>query len=68
MDFYISDFQSGLRALVKAGYGTKVTPYVDESVIIDVNPANKDMSPDFVRWLAERNLSSDDRTMRLKEG
>lgn len=68
MDFYISDFQSGLRALVKTGYGTKVTPYVDESVIIDVNPANKDMSPDFVRWLAERNLSSDDRTMRLKEG
>lgn len=68
MDFYISDFQSGLRALVKTGYGTKVTPYVDESVIIDVNPSNKDMSPDFVRWLAERNLSSDERTMRLKEG
>ena len=68
MDFYISDFQSGLRALVKTGYGPKVTPYVDESVIIDVNPSNKDMSPDFVRWLAERNLSSDERTMRLKEG
>ncbi|KAG8066154.1 hypothetical protein GUJ93_ZPchr0004g38322 [Zizania palustris] len=38
VDFYISDFQSGLRALVKAGYD------------------------------GERNLSSDDRIMRLKEG
>lgn len=67
VDFYISDFQSGLRALVKAGYGSKVTPYVDESVI-DINPNNKDMSPEFLRWLQERNISSDDRQMRLKEG
>jgi len=68
VDFYISDFQSGLRALVKTGYGARVTPYVDESVIIDINPDNKDMSPEFLRWLRERNLSSDDRIMRLKEG
>ena len=68
MDFYISDFQSGLRALVRAGSGARVTPYVDESVAIDVNPDNKDMSPEFLRWLRGRNLSSDDRTMRLKEG
>jgi len=68
VDFYISDFQSGLRALVKTGYGARVTPYVDDSVVIDVNPENKDLSPDFVRWLGERNLSSDDRVMRLKEG
>ena len=68
VDFYISDFQSGLRALVKTGYGARVTPYVDDSFVIDVNPGNEDMSPGFVRWLAERNLSSDDRTMRLKEG
>nr|GMC71522.1 uncharacterized membrane protein At1g16860-like [Ipomoea batatas]GMC73029.1 uncharacterized membrane protein At1g16860-like [Ipomoea batatas]GMC77356.1 uncharacterized membrane protein At1g16860-like [Ipomoea batatas]GMC78002.1 uncharacterized membrane protein At1g16860-like [Ipomoea batatas]GME16624.1 uncharacterized membrane protein At1g16860-like [Ipomoea batatas] len=68
VDFYISDFQSGLRALVKTGYGAKVTPYVEESVVVDVNPLNKDLSPDFIRWLRERNLSSDDRTMRLKEG
>ncbi|KAL7133738.1 hypothetical protein ABFS83_12G160400 [Erythranthe nasuta] len=67
-DFYISDFQSGLRALVKTGYGARVTPYVDESVVIDINPSNRDMSPDFVRWLGERNLSSDERIMRLKEG
>lgn len=68
VDFYISDFQSGLRALVKTGYGARVTPYVDDSVVIDVNPTNKDMSPEFLRWLGERNLSSDDRIMRLKEG
>jgi hypothetical protein len=53
---------------VKTGYGARVTPYVDESVIIDINPDNKDMSPEFLRWLRERNLSSDDRIMRLKEG
>ncbi|KAF8025314.1 hypothetical protein BT93_F2222 [Corymbia citriodora subsp. variegata] len=68
VDFYISDFQSGLRALVKTGYGARVTPYVDDSIVIDVNPSNKDMSPEFIRWLGERNLSSDDRVMRLKEG
>ncbi|KAK4370010.1 hypothetical protein RND71_009485 [Anisodus tanguticus] len=67
-DFYISDFQSGLRALVKTGYGARVTPYVDESVVVDINPSNRDMSPDFIRWLAARNLSRDDRIMRLKEG
>ncbi|KAJ6323294.1 hypothetical protein OIU77_013008 [Salix suchowensis] len=43
VDFYISDFQSGLRAL-------------------------KDLSPEFVRWLGKKNLSSDERLMRLKEG
>ncbi|PSR85209.1 hypothetical protein CEY00_Acc33193 [Actinidia chinensis var. chinensis] len=68
VDFYISDFQSGLRALVKTGYGAKVTPYVDESVIVDINQSNRDMSLEFIRWLGERNLSSDDRTMQLKEG
>lgn len=68
VDFYISDFQSGLRALVKTGYGARVTPYVDESVVIEVDPLNKELSPEFVRWLGERNLSSDDRMMQLKEG
>ncbi|XP_039037552.1 uncharacterized membrane protein At1g16860-like isoform X2 [Hibiscus syriacus] len=68
VDFYISDFQSGLRALVKTGYGTRVTPYVDDSIVIDVNPAQETLPPDFIRWLGERNLSSDDRVMRIKEG
>ncbi|KAL6568674.1 hypothetical protein OROHE_004358 [Orobanche hederae] len=68
VDFYISDFQSGLRALVKAGYGTHLTPYVDETVAIEVDPLSKDTPPEFIRWLEERNLSLDDRLMRLKEG
>ncbi|XP_060208986.1 uncharacterized membrane protein At1g16860-like isoform X2 [Lycium barbarum] len=67
-DFYISDFQSGLRALVKTGYGARVTPYVEESTVVDIDQSNRGMSPEFVRWLAARNLSSDDRIMRLKEG
>lgn len=68
VDFYISDFQSGLRALVKTGSGARVTPYVDDSIVIDVNPIKEELSPEFIRWLGERNLSSDDRVMRLKEG
>ncbi|KAH7569396.1 hypothetical protein JRO89_XS06G0154600 [Xanthoceras sorbifolium] len=67
-DFYISDFQSGLRALVKAGYGTKVAPFVEPTTVVNVTKGNRDLSPNFLRWLADRNLSSDDRTMRLKEG
>ncbi|KAF2317696.1 hypothetical protein GH714_039590 [Hevea brasiliensis] len=68
VDFYISDFQSGLRALVKTGYGARVTPYVDDSLVIDVNPSTEELSPEFIRWLGERNLSRDDRIMRMKEG
>eukprot|EP01018_Ginkgo_biloba_P026587 Gb_33458 [translate_table: standard] len=68
VDFYISDFQSGLRALVKAGYGARVTPYVDETTVIDINKNNRELSSDFIRWLGARNLSSDDRVMRMKEG
>ncbi|XP_077238474.1 putative membrane protein At1g16860 [Tasmannia lanceolata] len=68
VDFYISDFQSGLRALVKTGYGARVTPYVDESIVVDINQNNRELSPEFIRWLGERNLSSDDRVMRMKEG
>lgn len=67
-DFYISDFQTGLRALVKTGYGARVTPYVDESVVVDVNQGNRELSSEFIRWLGARNLSSDDRVMRVKEG
>ncbi|XP_076942427.1 putative membrane protein At1g16860 [Bidens hawaiensis] len=68
VDFYISDFQSGLRALVKTGYGARVTPYVDECVVVEIDPLNKDLSPDFIRWMGERNLASNGRVMRLKEG
>ncbi|KAG5239438.1 balbiani ring family protein [Salix suchowensis] len=68
VDFYISDFQSGLRALVKTGSGTGITPFVDDSLVVDINPEKKDLSPEFVRWLGKKNLSSDERLMRLKEG
>ncbi|XP_024988537.1 uncharacterized membrane protein At1g16860-like isoform X2 [Cynara cardunculus var. scolymus] len=67
-DFYISDFQSGLRALVKAGYGAKVAPFVKETTVVDISKENRELSPTFLRWLADRSLSSDDRVMRLKEG
>ncbi|WOG86183.1 hypothetical protein DCAR_0205384 [Daucus carota subsp. sativus] len=66
-DFYISDFQTGLRVIVKAGHGAKVAPFVRPTTVIDVTKANKDLSPSFLSWLADRNLSSDDRVMRLKE-
>ncbi|PPS15352.1 hypothetical protein GOBAR_AA05226 [Gossypium barbadense] len=68
VDFYISDFQSGLRALVKTGPGAMMTPYVDDSIVIDFNPTKEALSPEFVRWLKDRNLLSDDRVMRMKEG
>ncbi|KAJ3679458.1 hypothetical protein LUZ60_017469 [Juncus effusus] len=68
-DFYISDFQTGLRALVKAGNGARVLPFVDEPTAADINASEtKSLPPDFLAWLARRNLSSDDRLMRLKEG
>ncbi|KAG2688503.1 hypothetical protein I3760_09G098300 [Carya illinoinensis] len=67
-DFYISDFQTGLRALVKAGYGAKVAPFVKPATVVDVTKESKDLSPSFLQWLADRSLSSDDRVMRLKEG
>ncbi|GFY91697.1 ubiquitin-specific protease family C19-related protein [Actinidia rufa] len=67
-DFYISDFQSGLRALVKSGYGAKVGAFVKPTTIVDITTENRELSPGFQRWLADRSLSSDDRVMRLKEG
>ncbi|CAA0817969.1 Ubiquitin-specific protease family C19-related protein [Striga hermonthica] len=67
-DFYISDFQSGLRALVKAGYGAKVAPFVESTVVVDVSKDHINPSPNFLRWLSDRGLSGDDHVMRLKEG
>lgn len=68
VDFYISDFQSGLRALVKTGYGARVTPYVEEPTVLEVDQSNVDSSPQFTRWLNDRNIPMEDRVMRLKEG
>eukprot|EP00250_Pteridium_aquilinum_P004252 c14479_g1_i1 orf=125-1642(+) len=68
VDFYISDLQSGLRALVKAGYGAPVMPLVCEGTIVDIPVKNKELPAEFVRWMGNKNLSCDDRVMRLKEG
>lgn len=68
VDFYISDLQSGLRALVKAGYGAQLRAFVKETTVLDVSPVCKEVPPDFLCWLSERNLSISDRAMRLKEG
>ncbi|XP_022886470.1 uncharacterized membrane protein At1g16860-like [Olea europaea var. sylvestris] len=67
-DFYISDFQSGLRALVKAGYGAKVTPFVKPTTVVNITKDKKEMSPNFLSWLADRGLSSENSIMRFKEG
>ncbi|XP_047309481.1 uncharacterized membrane protein At1g16860-like [Impatiens glandulifera] len=68
-DFYVSDFQTGLRALVKAGSGAKVVVLVEDKWVFDANKEeNRELSPSFLCWLADRNLSSDDRVMRLEEG
>ena len=67
VDFYISDYKSGLRALVKVGYGANVSPYVDENTIVDV-AKNREISPDLSRWLLDHNLPNSDNAMRLSEG
>ncbi|XP_073146640.1 uncharacterized membrane protein At1g16860-like [Henckelia pumila] len=67
-DFYVSDSKSGLRALVKAGYGAKLAPFIKPTTVVDVTKNNKDLSPNFLSWLSARGLSGDDRVMRLKEG
>ena len=53
---------------MKAGYGAKVAPFVKPSTVVNVTKENRDLSPGFLRWLADRKLSCDDRVMRLKEG
>lgn len=68
VDFYISDLQSGLRALVKAGFGARLTPHVMESSVLDVNTKSKDLPTEFLHWLSDRNLCTGERPMRLKEG
>lgn len=67
-DFYVSDFHTGLRALVKTGYGAQVAPLVEAATVVDITKENRDLSPNFLHWLADRSLSGDDRILRLKEG
>ncbi|KAH6824520.1 Ubiquitin-specific protease family C19-related protein [Perilla frutescens var. hirtella] len=66
-DFYISDNKSGERALVKTGYGAKVSPFVKLTVVVNAEDT-EGLSPNFLQWLSGRGLSSEDRVMHLKEG
>lgn len=67
-DFYISDNKSGERALVKTGYGAKVSPFVKLTVVVNAKENREDLSTNFLQWLSSRGLSSDNRLMCLKEG
>ncbi|XP_044970387.1 uncharacterized membrane protein At1g16860-like [Hordeum vulgare subsp. vulgare] len=67
-DFYITDAKSGKRALVKAGYHTKVVPLIDENVLVTTSRST-DLSSTLKCWLEERNLSSEEaQLIRLEEG
>ncbi|KAG6520209.1 hypothetical protein ZIOFF_017247 [Zingiber officinale] len=52
-DFYISDSTSGMRFLVRAGHGAKVTPFVESAAtVLEINSEEKTLS-----WRKEHNLS-----------
>ncbi|KAK9093834.1 hypothetical protein Scep_025303 [Stephania cephalantha] len=60
--------KSGARAMVKAGYGTKVTPLVSESILVNTSSKNRMLSPYLKKWLGERNISVEGRILRMEEG
>ncbi|XP_019107632.2 uncharacterized membrane protein At1g16860 isoform X2 [Beta vulgaris subsp. vulgaris] len=66
-DFYISDKNSGIRTLVKAGYGCGLIPLIVESRLVYTRK-NRILSPNLTKWLTDRNLSADSRVIRLEEG
>ncbi|XP_077248460.1 putative membrane protein At1g16860 [Tasmannia lanceolata] len=67
-DFYITDTKSGIRAMVKAGYNSKVTPLIGETTIVNTRSRNRVLSSYLRTWLGERNLSAESRILRLEEG
>ncbi|KAI4328957.1 hypothetical protein L6164_021267 [Bauhinia variegata] len=67
-DFYITDQKSGTRVVVKAGSGCKVIPLIAESKIIQTTAKCRILSPHLRKWLRERNLSAEARSLRLEEG
>ncbi|KAJ4954028.1 hypothetical protein NE237_030860 [Protea cynaroides] len=67
-DFYITDIKSGMRAVVKAGYGSKVTPLIVENTLVNTTNGHSILSAYLRKWLAERNLSTEARLLHLKEG
>ncbi|XP_020681838.1 uncharacterized membrane protein At1g16860 isoform X2 [Dendrobium catenatum] len=67
-DFYITDAKSGMRALVKAGYDSKVIPLVGENLIVNTRKKNRMVSSTLKKWLEERSLPVEARLLHLKEG
>ncbi|RWW33393.1 hypothetical protein GW17_00001902 [Ensete ventricosum] len=68
VNFYISDPDTGTRFLVRAGNGARVASFVKPATVMEINKDNKELSPDFLSWLTEHNISSGSHIMRLKEG
>lgn len=67
-DFYITDVKTGVRAMVKAGHGSKVTPLVGESTLVSTTRKIGILSSYLRKWLCERNISAEARLLRLDEG
>nr|XP_010919348.1 uncharacterized membrane protein At1g16860 [Elaeis guineensis]XP_010919349.1 uncharacterized membrane protein At1g16860 [Elaeis guineensis] len=67
-DFYITDIKSGARALVKAGYTSKVFPLIDENILVNTTSKTRELSSTLKNWLERRYLSAEARLLRLKEG
>ncbi|KAK4339438.1 hypothetical protein RND71_040900 [Anisodus tanguticus] len=67
-DFYISDKNSGIRALVKAGPDSRVIPLITESRLVTTTKNCKVLASHLRKWLRDRNLSSEARLLRLEEG
>ncbi|XP_009401785.2 uncharacterized membrane protein At1g16860-like isoform X4 [Musa acuminata AAA Group] len=67
-DFYITDVKSGLRALVKAGQGSKVIPLIEENILVNITSLNRELSSTLKKWLQGRQLSCEARLLRLEEG
>ncbi|XP_021748725.1 uncharacterized membrane protein At1g16860-like [Chenopodium quinoa] len=66
-DFYISDKNSGIRILVKAGCGCKIVPLIVESRLVSTRK-HRILSPNLTKWLTHRNLATNSRVIRLEEG
>ena len=53
-DFYITDRNSGVRAVVKAGSGSKVIPLVIESKLVNAKRKCRILSPHLRKLLRDR--------------
>ncbi|KAA0048859.1 putative membrane protein [Cucumis melo var. makuwa] len=67
-DFYITDRKTGIRAMVRAGPGSKLVPLIIESKLVNTTRHRKILSPSLRKWLREKNISTEARMLRLEEG